>query len=122
MGARTPTKTYVLIAHGSREAASNRAFLKMVSRLKAATGIKSMTGAFLELAEPSIPLSLERAVATGAREVVVVPLMIFPGRHAVKDIPGLIREMARRHRKVRFRLKKSLAQHHRFLGFLMEVL
>ncbi|HEX5037264.1 MAG TPA: CbiX/SirB N-terminal domain-containing protein [bacterium] len=115
-------RSYVLVAHGSREPRSNRAFLQMVGRLKAATKAASMAGAFLELAEPRIPETLEKAAASGAREIVVVPLMLFPGRHAVKDIPALVRAAAARHKKVRFRLKKSLALHSRFLGFLKEIL
>jgi sirohydrochlorin ferrochelatase len=79
-------------------------------------------GAFLELAPPSIPEALESAVRTGAREVVVIPLMLFPGRHAVHDIPALVNETARRHPKIRFRLKKALAFHPRFLAFLKEML
>lgn len=115
-------RSYVLVAHGSREPRSNRAFLQMVSRLKTSIRAKSMTGAFLELAEPRIPEALEKAAGSGAREIVVVPLMLFPGRHAVKDIPALVRAAAARHKDVRFRLKKSLALHSRFLSFLKEVL
>jgi sirohydrochlorin cobaltochelatase len=115
-------RAYVLIAHGSREPRSNRAFLQMVARLKASIKAESMAGAFLELARPQIPEALEKAARSGVREIVVVPLMLFPGRHAVKDIPALIRSAALRHKKVRFRLKKSLALHSHFLDFLKGVL
>ena len=115
-------RSYVLIAHGSREPGSNRAFLQMVSRLKSSLKAPLMAGAFLELAQPSIPETLEQAARSGAREIVVIPLMLFPGRHAVKDIPALVRAAAARHKEIRFRLKKSLALHSHFLGFLKEVL
>jgi sirohydrochlorin ferrochelatase len=121
MGKTSHAKTYVMIAHGSRETKSNRAFLRAASRLAASTK-KPVIGAFLELAPPSIPEALETAVRKGAREIVVIPLMLFPGRHAVQDIPALVRETARRHPKIRFRLKKALAFHPRFLSFLKEML
>jgi sirohydrochlorin ferrochelatase len=122
MRAQADLRSYIVIAHGSREKASNNAFLEMVAELKSETRSRAMTGAFLELARPSIPEALDRAASEGAREVVVVPLMLFPGRHVAKDIPKLVREAAHRHPKVRFRLKKSLALHPKFLGFLKEVL
>ncbi len=121
MGKTPHPKAYVMIAHGSREAESNRAFLSVASRLAASTK-KPVIGAFLELAAPSIPEALGTAVRKGAREIVVIPLMLFPGRHAVLDIPTLVRETARRHPKVRFHLKKALAFHPRFLSFLKELL
>jgi sirohydrochlorin ferrochelatase len=117
---RRQGRAYVVIAHGSREAGSNRAFLKVVARLKSFE--KGVFGAFLELARPSIPEALEAAVKKGASEVVVVPLLLFPGRHAAGDIPRIVRESARRHRNVRFVVKKALAHHPKFLAFLKEVL
>jgi sirohydrochlorin cobaltochelatase len=115
-----------LIAHGSREAKSNQAFLRLVGRLTRSTKTGSkrprVIGAFLELARPTIPEALEAAVKAGVREVVVIPFMLFPGRHVARDIPRLVRETAVLHRGVRFRLKKALALHPRFMAFVKEVL
>lgn len=114
-------KAYVIIAHGSREAKGNRAFLRVVAKLRSSTQ-ERIFGAYLELVRPSIPEALESAVRQGAREIVVIPLMLFPGRHALRHIPALVRASARRHPQVRFRLKKALAFHPRFLSFLKEML
>jgi sirohydrochlorin ferrochelatase len=121
MNKRPHSRVYVVIAHGSREARSNRAFLRVVARLRSSTK-KRLFGAFLELAPPSIPQALGAAVKSGARQIAVVPLMLFPGRHAVRDIPRIVRETARRNRGVRFSVDKALARHPKFFGFLKEVL
>ena len=126
MARRNSPTAYVLIAHGSREAKSNRAFLRMVRLLRplvAGAGRGApVIGAFLDLARPTIPEALERAVKAGVRDIVVVPLLLFPGRHAARDIPAFVREATRKHRGVRFRATKPLALYPEFLTFLKEVL
>ena len=45
----------------------------------------------MELAPPSIDEGIRACVASGATRLLVVPYMLAPGRHAVKDIPRLVR-------------------------------
>ena len=121
-------KGHVIVAHGSREMRSNRMFLSTVRRLVPllARGADKalIIGCFLEIASPTIPEALELAVKRGAHDVIVTPLLLFPGRHALEDIPAIVREAARRHRGqgIRFTVKKALAHHPEFLAFLKEVL
>jgi sirohydrochlorin ferrochelatase len=121
-------KGYVIVAHGSREAHSNKMFLATVRRLTPLLSRGAdkalIIGCFLEMARPTIPEALEQAVKQGARDIVVTPLLLFPGRHALEDIPAIVRETARRHRGngIRFTVKKALAYHPEFLTFLKETL
>jgi sirohydrochlorin ferrochelatase len=81
-------KTMLVVAHGSRRAESNDEVRALARQLQEQRGeFDSVDCAFLELADPSIPDGLRRAVAAGAREVVVVPYFLSAGRHVVKDIP-----------------------------------
>jgi len=102
---------YLIIAHGSREAGSNQAFLSLVRKVKKAAGKSAVVGAFLELASPGVLEGVERCVSAGADEVFVVPLMLFPGRHVKRDIPRLIQEAKRRHRNVTFHYSGPLSDH-----------
>jgi sirohydrochlorin ferrochelatase len=83
-------KSLLLVAHGSRRAASNEEVRELASRLEVHT--KGSCGwvacAFLELAEPSIPDGLRQAIHAGATEVTVLPYFLSAGRHVVKDIPN----------------------------------
>ena len=45
----------------------------------------------------SEPAAQARAVAAGARRVMVMPYFLFPGRHWERDIPALVQDAARRH-------------------------
>jgi sirohydrochlorin ferrochelatase len=83
-------KSLLLVAHGSRRAASNDEVRELASRLEAHTNgtYVRVACAFLELAEPSIPDGLRQAIHAGAREVVVLPYFLSAGRHVVTDIPN----------------------------------
>lgn len=82
-------KTLLLVAHGSRRAASNEEVRALAAQLAAReTGCDAVRAAFLELAEPSIPDGLRAAVAEGADEVLVLPYFLSAGRHVAEDIPA----------------------------------
>ena len=83
-------KTMLVVAHGSRRAESNDEVRTLASVLDRQAGalFGSVSCAFLELAEPSIPDGIRAAIEAGAREVVVMPYFLSAGRHVVMDIPG----------------------------------
>lgn len=82
-------KTLLLVAHGSRRAASNDEVRELTKRLtdKAGDSYAYIDCAFLELAEPSIPDGIQRCIDRGASEVIVLPYFLSAGRHVVEDIP-----------------------------------
>ena len=79
----------MLIAHGSRRAASNREVAALAQRMAALAGDRYCTvvHGFIELAEPSVLGAATTAVAAGATELVVLPYFLAAGRHVVEDIP-----------------------------------
>lgn len=85
-------KALLLVAHGSRRAASNEEVVALADRVAdEVTGSFALVeAAFLELAEPSIEEGIGRCVAQGAREIAVVPYFLAAGTHVVKDIPAII--------------------------------
>ena len=89
----------VLIAHGSRRAASNAEVRALAAQLAARAGERfcSVTAGFLELAEPSIPEAIAAAIAAGADEVRVLPWFLSAGRHVTEDIPEQVAMARARH-------------------------
>ena len=90
--AGTTGRSLLVVAHGSRRAASNdevRAFTARLSEQAVGTFVQ-IECAFLELAEPSIPDGLRALLGAGASEVVVLPYFLSAGRHVVTDIPAEI--------------------------------
>ena len=86
----------VLVAHGSRAETANDAHRTLCERVASAAGVP-VVPAFLELAEPSIPEGIDRAVALGATGVRVVPYFLHPGRHLREDLPRIVAEASDRH-------------------------
>lgn len=67
--------------------------------------------AHMEIAEPDVAAGFAACVEAGATEVIAVPYMLAPGRHAVEDIPRLVEEAAASHPGVRFRVAEPLGVH-----------
>ncbi len=46
--------------------------------------------AYLEMCDPSIPVTLRAAVAAGATRIVTVPYFLSPGMHVRRDIVDIV--------------------------------
>lgn len=85
-------RSLILIAHGSRRTESNDEVRALATQLGSMSQrFDSVTCAFLELAEPSIPDGIEACVQLGAKEIVILPYFLSAGRHVAEDIPALVK-------------------------------
>jgi sirohydrochlorin ferrochelatase len=100
----------LVIAHGSRRAASNEEVKAVVSSLGEVQGgrFASIEAAFLELAEPSIEAGLATLAARGARHIVVMPYFLAAGSHVTQDIPEILGEFRAGHPDIRLTLKQHI--------------
>jgi sirohydrochlorin ferrochelatase len=80
----------LVVAHGSRRAASNDEVRQLAEVMSARAGNRftMVLPAFLELASPSIPDGIEHCIQAGATKVVVLPYFLSAGRHVAEDIPA----------------------------------
>ncbi|NDP48143.1 MAG: cobalamin biosynthesis protein CbiX [Sulfuriferula multivorans] len=103
-------KTLLLIAHGSRRAASNDEVRQLTHRLNAINppGFSGVETAFLELAQPSIPEGLAACLAKGASEIVVFPYFLAAGTHVVNDIPEALQAFQSAHPQIKVSLTRHL--------------
>jgi sirohydrochlorin ferrochelatase len=100
----------LIVAHGSRRAASNDE-VRALARQLAATrhpDIGEIEVAFLELAEPSIADGLASCVGKGAREIVVFPYFLAAGTHVAADIPEEIEAFRAKNLDIRVSLTPHL--------------
>ncbi len=84
----------ILVDHGSREAASNTAFEELVRTFAENSSYEVVEAAHMELASPTIDEAFERAVKRGAKDIIVQPFFLLPGRHWKEDIPALCAKAA----------------------------
>ena len=112
MPRRAPARrAVVLVDHGSREHAANAQLARLARALGRRLRGARVAVAHLSLVPPSLADAVESCVAGGAREIVVVPYFLAPGRHATRDVPRLAREVAARHPDVRIRVAEALGVH-----------
>ncbi len=82
-------KALLLVAHGSRKQSSNEEVETLSLKIKQllTSEFEIAECGFLELAQPLIPEAIDRCVALGATEIIVVPYFLSAGRHVVQDVP-----------------------------------
>jgi sirohydrochlorin cobaltochelatase len=79
---------WLLVGHGTRDAAGLAEFDQTVRLVAERAGGHCVRHAFLELAEPSIEDAVRDLYHAGIRRVVVVPLLLFAAAHSKRDIPN----------------------------------
>jgi sirohydrochlorin cobaltochelatase len=84
------TKAIVLFGHGARDARWREPFDRLVALWKAQHPKVLVESAFLELMQPSLEEAISSLSATGATEVVVVPVFFGQGGHLRNDFPLLL--------------------------------
>ena len=100
----------LIIAHGSRRAASNDEVRALADAVRAQPGqfYEHVETAFLELAEPDIPAGLAALAVKGASEIVAFPYFLAAGTHVAQDIPEAIAEFTAAYPAVTVRLTPHL--------------
>jgi sirohydrochlorin ferrochelatase len=113
----------VVFAHGSTVDAANQAIRDVAARLETKSGYAT-EAAFLEIAQPDLPMAVERLIERGAARIVVLPYFLAPGKHAERDLPriiGQIREHLRGiHKEVKIEAAANLDGHPALLGILLD--
>jgi sirohydrochlorin ferrochelatase len=110
----------LIIDHGSKRVEANE-MLKFVAAIikKQKPGL-IVHVAHMELSDPTIEQGFDACVADGATEIVAHPYMLSPGRHAVSDIPNMVREAAAKHPGVKFTVTKPLGLHKKIGEIILE--
>jgi sirohydrochlorin ferrochelatase len=83
-------KALVIVAHGSRRAASNEEVIALSGQVAASLKEQYpiVSTGFLELASPLIPDAIEQCIQQGATDVTVLPYFLSAGRHVQEDVPA----------------------------------
>ncbi len=108
----------LLIAHGSRRAASNEAVVALAETMAQQAG-QPVRAAFLELALPSIAEGIAQCVQAGATRLDILPYFLAPGRHVQQDIPQQVAQAMQAHPQVNWRLLPHLGAAPELADFLL---
>jgi sirohydrochlorin ferrochelatase len=92
----------LLVAHGSREPATRGELEQLVAHCRALLPATTVAASYLEFESPSPLVAIDELIQAGAREIVLLPVMLFPAGHVRRDLPALAREAARRNPQAQF--------------------
>lgn len=105
-------RAFLLVDHGSRADEANESLAKMAELVRSRVGEGIVIAhAHMEIAAPSVPDAIAELVKKDAKEIVVVPYFLAPGRHSRKDIPKLVSDAGVAHPSVLFVLAEPLGPH-----------
>lgn len=108
----------IALAHGSRDprsAATINALTELVACMRPDLRVEP---AFLDLAEPSFDQAVDRLVAEGHQEIVVVPLLLSEAYHARVDVPAAIEAAIQRHDGIQVHATRVLGMESAFFNVL----
>ncbi len=103
-----PGRGVLLVAHGTRNPGGLDEAHRLARQVAQLLPRHPVELVFLELADPDVPCGVEKLLAQGAAEVVLVPLLLFAAGHWKRDLPQLVDELRRRHPGVPFHLASVL--------------
>ena len=83
-------------------------------------GYQMVDVAFLDCAPPDLLTMVDSQVKRGADRVVVIPYFLTLGRHAAKDLPGIVEEATRIHSGVKIEITDTLDGHPALGEILLE--
>src|SRR5467141_1551101 len=94
----------LVVGHGSRRHEANEDVREATRRIGERGRFDLIESAFLEIEQPNIREGFSRLVERGANEITVHPYFLSPGRHTRGDIPIEVRQAARQHAGVNYRI------------------
>jgi len=102
----------LLVDHGSRAKEANASLAAVAELVRARVGEGIVVAhAHMEIASPTVPEAIAALAERGAREIIVVPYFLAPGRHSKKDIPVLVADAQAAHPHVLFVIAEPLGPH-----------
>jgi len=113
------SRAILLVDHGSRLDAANEVLERIAATLRRRLPDRLVAVAHMELAEPTLAEALAHCASAGAREVVVCPYFLGPGRHTTGDIPRLVEEARAAHPELRVAIAEPLGFDERLVDVVL---
>ena len=102
----------IIVAHGSKIKTSNDEIKNIVEKIKANLENNELLVlyAFLELTEPSIFISMNKAITSGCKVIKIFPYFLAAGKHVKEDIPIEIKKFKKQYPDIKFELLPHIGE------------
>ena len=115
-------KALILVDHGSNVEEANILLKEITQKIKdmKTTGFDIVTYSHMELAEPTIQQAFDLCIGEGAKEIIVHPYFLVPGKHSKTDIPNMVEKAARNHPDIKYHVTEPLGIHEKIVEVILE--
>ena len=101
-------KAILVLAHGSREKQTLDRLESITEMTKAQLPNAMIEVAYMEFCNINLEKGLNMLVDRGAKEIVVVPYILFEGIHIREDVPAEIKKFLKNHPDITVTMGKTL--------------
>lgn len=98
-----------LIGHGSRDPDGVQEFLTLSQKLCERKFCHIVESGFLEFANPDITEGLSACLRNGVKNIILLPGILFSGKHTQRDVPHTADEVFRNHPEINLIYAEPLA-------------
>jgi precorrin-8X/cobalt-precorrin-8 methylmutase len=98
-----------LIGHGSRDPEGVQDFLTLSQKLRERKFCRIVESGFLEFENPDITEALSSCQRNGVKNIIILPSILFSGKHTQRDVPHTADAVFRNHPKINLIFAESLA-------------
>ncbi|MCA0171041.1 sirohydrochlorin chelatase [Bacillus sp. RAR_GA_16] len=113
-------KAVLYICHGSRVKEGRNQAVEFVRKCKEELSYPIQETCFLELSEPNIYEGITTCIQQGAKEIVVVPVLLLAATHVKKDIPNEVERISGEFPWITFHIGRPLGIHDKLISVIEE--
>lgn len=117
----TAKKAIILFGHGSRDALWHLPIQAVAERIRNTSPLTTVTCAYLELTEPSLPDAAAALIKSGVSDITILPMFLGVGRHAREDLPALMTELKQNHPNTLFQVQPAVGENPAVLDLLAKI-
>jgi sirohydrochlorin cobaltochelatase len=93
----------------------------VAERIRITSPSTTVSCAYLELTEPSLPDAAASLITTGVTDITILPMFLGVGRHAREDLPALITELKQNHPNATFQVQPAVGENPAVLDLLADI-
>ncbi|GKU81958.1 sirohydrochlorin chelatase [Niallia sp. NCCP-28] len=110
----------VYIGHGSRLEEGIHSFRNFIENVKKEINIPVQEIAYLEINAPSIGETLENVIQNGAKNILVVPVLLFAAAHYKRDIPEELYKIQTKYPFIQFTITAPFDVHKKMIDLVVK--
>jgi sirohydrochlorin cobaltochelatase len=116
------SEAILLVGHGSRDPEGNAEFLRFTEAVRRSVENRIVEPCFIELAKPNVQEGIEICVTKGAKQIIVLPVILFAASHVKVDLPYEVDIAREKYPEVKFYYGRHFGVNPLILEILDEII